>query len=400
MNVIKINNKTYKYESFWRPSKKKEVLDFNDEPLPFPTEGKEWQNRDIFIEQLRKVQEYLRRDRKHIEYERDNFKNCLLCHKKNITTGIFEIDDMRWEDGLIHYIKVHKIKPSVEFMDKIFSFQMNPNSRQNLGTIISSMGNIKSTMKRMNDKIYLKLSRNQIHILDALMEHGTYKKYVHNANKRAFYSEHAGLFDFNNTGLERIIIKGNTEHIPKSDDIFLPGEWLPGELDFEYVFHTHPPTEGIGGRVATDNVLYEFPSVGDINNFIEAYNENQLQGSIVIAPEGMYIIRKHKMDNNKIKKTNKFTSEARKKANEIQNLAIKKYDIEVDQVENKSFVDKDEFFNHIAQDKEFINLYNDFLNKIGVHIDYYPRIKDKFGFWIIDTIYLPIYVVEPDFNIG
>ena len=30
-----------------------------------------------------------------------------------------------------------------------------------------------------------------------------------------------------------------------------------------------------------------------------------------------------------------------------------------------------------------------------MYIDYYPRLKDKKNKWVIDTIYLPIYVIEP-----
>ena len=51
--------------------------------------------------------------------------------------------------------------------------------------------------------------------------------------------------------------------------------------------------------------------------------------------------------------------------------------------------------NLIDQNKTTINKLNSILTKYQMYIDYYPRIKDKKNKWVIDTIYLPIYVVEP-----
>jgi hypothetical protein len=48
------------------------------------------------------------------------------------------------------------------------------------------------------------------------------------------------------------------------------------------------------------------------------------------------------------------------------------------------------FYSEIAQDIVFLEGLNKILNKYDLHIDFYPRIKDNNGYWIIDTVYLPI----------
>ena len=389
MNVIKINNKAYKYESFWRPSYRKKIYDYYNVLLSYPKEGTEWQNRESFLEKLVDVQKSIIRSNNFIDYKREDYRDCLLCHKKNITKGVFQINKIRWEEGLTHYIDVHKIKPSGEFIDFIFGYMIDiTQSRINL-----KVGKFNSKIVINNGKKYLKMDRNQILILDALMKHGSYRKYIDNNNKNIYrYSEHAGLLDFNDTGLERIIVKGDTKRVnPGDNDIFLPEDFNPDELDFEYIFHTHPPTDGIGGR-AKDGILYEFPSVGDMLYFVDIHNETKVQGSIVIAPEGMYIIRNAKKGTNKINiDFNKFFRTAGQKLFTVEEDAIKKYGIDFT---------INEFYSKIAQDRTYINQFNKFLNKHGLNIEYYPRIKDSKGSWIIDTIYLPIYVVEPDYNIA
>ena len=71
---------------------------------------------------------------------------------------------------------------------------------------------------------YLKLDRNQILIMDALMKHGGYtRKYIDKKNRNIYrFSEHAGILDFNKLGLEKLIISGKTSRIDKGDeDIYL-----------------------------------------------------------------------------------------------------------------------------------------------------------------------------------
>ena len=101
----------------------------------------------------------------------------------------------------------------------------------------------------------------------------------------------------------------------------------------------------------------------------------------------MYVIRKHIHDDKKIKiDEDKMYNKISKLQRKIQYEAIKKY--------GTKFTSKD-FYSKVAQDKTYINKFNTVLKKYQMYIDYYPRLKDKKNKWIIDTIYLPIYVVEP-----
>ncbi len=386
MNVIKINKKLYKYESFWRNSKKKIIYDYNNDPLPWPKERDVWQNQQSFIKKLVDVQNHLMRKKNFISYEKEDYKNCLICHKKKITTGLYGMNNIRWEDGLLHYVKKHNIKPSDEFLDLIFMHEIRPKIER------TKIGKMKVKIVTDRNKKYLKLERNQINIMDALMIHGSYRQYVDKEKKTHFrYSEHAGLLDFDDNGLEKIIISGQTNRVDENDNIiFLPSR-IPDAYDYEYIFHTHPATPTPGGR-AVDGILYEFPSLSDVFHFIDHYNNGETQGSIIIAAEGMYIIRKKVFDNKKIKiDEDKFFREFRNALFKIEDDAIKKYGIKF----KSSF-----FYSTIAQDKKYINRLNKVLNKYKLHIDFYSRIKDSKGKWIIDTVYLPIYVIEPDFNIA
>lgn len=383
MNIIVDKNIKYKYESFWRDNKNKIIYDYNKNPRPFPKIGRKWYNKNLFLSQLDTVEKYLRLKNKFISYNNNNYKHCLICGQKNITTGLLELNKVRWENGLFHYIDKHNIKPSQEFIDLIFKFQLPEKHLQE-----RVIANITSTKYIQGEIQYLKIETNQMLIMDALMKHGSYdKKYSDKNNKSIFrYSEHAGLLDFNNNGLEKIIVSSNATRVDKDDSsIFLPKN-MPEAYDYEYIFHTHPATPKPGGRVMT-GILYEFPSVSDIFHFVQHYNNGNTQGSLVIAPEGLYNIRKHILDGEKLKfNENTFFKKLINIMQDVQDNAIDKYGTDFD-----SYT----FYSKIAKDTIYIDKINDTLHKFYLHIDFYPRIKDKRSRWIIDQVYLPIRVVEP-----
>ncbi|AYV80826.1 MAG: hypothetical protein Harvfovirus7_23 [Harvfovirus sp.] len=374
----------YRYESFWRTSESEDIRDSNGVKFPFPHQGdKYWTDKEQFKTKLIGVQNYLKIMKKFKKYPEQGHKDCLLCDAKNITTGSFNLNNIIWEDGLVHYVDIHNIRPSSEFVAAIYKF--NP--------IIKGTKNVQRTVKygsniyKIDDMKYLKLERNQIMIMDALMKHGGYtKKYVDKKNNSIYrFSEHAGLLDFRTGGLEKMIISGKTTRVDKEDDdIYLPKN-MPDALDYEYIFHTHPPTPKPGGRVKS-GILYEFPSISDLFHFIDHYNEGTTQGSLVIAAEGMYNIRKLIFDRKKIKiNEDKMYNEMRSTMKEAQTKAIDKYGTDFSTYE---------FYSKITQDREYIDMLNAVLNKYKLQIDYYSREKDEKGKWIIDTVYLPIYVME------
>lgn len=374
-------DKEFKYESFWRDKYNDSNKDSKGHIFPWPQEGKIWSDQDQFVNRLETVEKYLRFRNKYIPYDNKDAKSCILCGQKNISKGMFKLTNVYWEDGLKHYIKKHNIKPSSDFIELIYKFQ--PLKSKNKIKI----ARIKGVSYKISDVQYIKLDRNQIMIMDALMKHGGYtKKYIDRKNKNIYrFSEHAGLLDFNNSGLERIIISGNTNRVDRGDDeIFLPKN-IKDAVDYEYIFHTHPPTPKPGGRVKL-GILYEFPSPSDIFHFLDHFNDGVTQGSLVVTPEGMYNIRKLKFDRVKIKiDEDMMYDEIRDIFREVQDEAIKKYGMKFNTYQ---------FYSKIAPNRTYIEKVNTVLNKYEMHIDYFPRIKDTTGKWIIDTIHLPIYVIE------
>lgn len=382
MNTVSRDKITYQYESFWRATKEDNTRDSQGKRFPWPgSHSQPWGSRDQFLNKLVGVQNYLKSKDRFSDGVGDRNRDCLLCDAKNITTGTFNLNNVIWEDGLTHYITVHNVKPSQDFVDTIYRF--NPSARS-LGRTPVRLG---ADVYTINNMKYLKLERNQIMIMDALMAHGGYtRKYIDAKDKNVYrYSEHAGLLDFNDQGLEKIIISGKTNRVDKGDDdIYLPKN-IPEAFDYEYIFHTHPPTPKPGGRVKL-GILYEFPSISDIFHFIDHFNGGQTQGSLVITPEGLYNIRKLVFDRKKIKiNEDRMYDDMRNIMRDAQSKAIEKYGTE--------FTPHD-FYSKISQDKEYINMLNSVLNKYKMHIDYYSRERDDRGKWIIDTLYVPIYVVE------
>lgn len=382
MNIIFRNNVTYYYESFWRKSKNDNTRDSNGRRFPWPKRGeKYWTDKEQFKNKLTNVQGYLK-SANRFKTSNYNNKDCLLCNQKDITTGTFNLNNIIWEDGLMHYIDVHNVRPSSKFIELIYKFNPSPK-------FIKRIIKYGSQIYKIEDISYLKLDRNQIMIMDALMEHGGYsRKYIDNDNKVIFrYSEHAGLLDFNYFGLEKVIISGKTNRVDQGDEeIFLPKN-MSDAFDYEYFFHTHPPTPKPGGR-ASIGILYEFPSISDIFHFIDHFNDGETQGSLVVTPEGMYNIRKLVFDRKKIKiNENDFFKNLKDVMVNAQHQALKKY--------GAKFSTYD-FYSKIAQDREHINMINTVLNKYQIHIDFFPRERDDKGRWFIDTLYLPIYVIEKE----
>jgi len=377
MNIIKDDNKFYKYESYWRSKKDKKVNDHNGKLLPYPIKKKHLYNKEIILCKLKEVEMFLRRINRYKNYK--NNKDCLICGQKNITSGIFTLNNIRWEDGLQHYIDAHNTKSSDEFISKIIQFKQRYRKDNQI------LARVKGKIRKKNNSKYIKLDKNQILIMDALMIHGSYDKNYEDIRKHLFrYSEHAGLLDFNNNGLDKIVVSAKTTRIDKNDDdIFLPND-IEEAYDYEYIFHTHPATPKLGGRVK-NGLLYEFPSLSDIFHFIEHYNEGSTQGSIVITPEGLYNIRAYDLSKKIRINENQFYRKMRDVFEDTQQEAIDIYGIK--------FSDKI-FYTKIAQDIQYIKLINKELQKYNIYIDYYPRIKNKKGNWIIDTIYLPIIPIE------
>lgn len=380
-NIMIVNNRTYNLEKIWRKSKTDYTYDSKGKLFPFPKKGIIWSDIKNFIVILKSINNYLDAHKKYILY--DMPRKCLLCNKKNITTRRYYNMNMMWEDGFSHYIEKHYIEPSLLF--KKFIYRNTISKKINRMDNIDSNDNNKKTpfvIKKIKtfDTDYVMISRNQLLILDALMIHGGYtKKYIDTDKSNNKYSEHAGLLDFENNTLSKIVVSGKTHRVDTTDDeIYLPDD-MKEMLDYEYIFHTHPPTPKPGGRVK-NGILYEFPSVGDLYHFIDHHNEGNVIGSLVITTEGLYNIRKLKQDDeNIIIDDDELFNQYHKIFTEVQNKSIKKY--------GYNFTNNI-FFSKISQNTTYINDINMVLNKFNLNIDYYPRKKGKYNIWYIDTVFL------------
>lgn len=379
MNIIRKSNIDYFYEGYWRQSNDKIEYDIKGNIIPWPIDKNiPWTGIIFFIHKLRKTEEILKIKKSY--FPMNNKHDCKLCDKKNIASGMYVLNKIIWDDGLLHYIEVHNYKPHNDFIDYVYSYRGVDKKKDTI--------KLDGQLYTKDQLTFVKLDRNQIMIMDALMRHGGYtKKYIDSKNKDIFrYSEHSGLIDFNSKGVDKIIISGKTTKVDSTDDdIYFPKN-MPEAYDYEYIFHTHPPTPKPGGRV-TAGILYEVPSTNDIFHFINHFNNGETQGSIVITPEGLYIIRANDIYSTEINiDDEKLYKQIKIAYRKLQHDAILKY--------GEHFTNE-LFYSQIAQDTKFIYDINQVLNKYNINIDYYPRVKDSSGRWTIDSIYLPVRIVEP-----
>ena len=374
-NTLIIKNNEYKIEKLWREHKKDKNVDSKGKHYPYPATNKTvWSNKDNVIERLILIHTYLDMKKKYEKY--DEPKDCLICGEKDVSTKKYIYKKIIWEDGLKHYIENHNIEPTLEFKKFIFDYEtidklLKKNKKNKL---------ILSRITKKN-KEYVMINKNQLLILDALMIHGGLTKKYINDNSMV-YSEHAGLLDFEQHTLSKILVSGKTTRIDEGDnDIFMPMV-MEEMLEYEYIFHTHPPTPKVGGR-AKEGILYEFPSISDIYHFIDHYNDGKTIGSLVVAAEGLYNIRKINIESDKIKiDEDKLYKKYNRTFNKIQNDAIKKYGVDFN---------KNTFYKKISQDTTYIIELNNALNEFNLVIDFFPRKQDENGEWYIDTVFLVVY---------
>ena len=240
---------------------------------------------------------------------------------------------------------------------------------------------LKSKIYKKYDARYIKISKNQMRILESLYVDGSYDKKYYDSKNKLRYSEHSGLLDFGKSTLQRFIINAKQNISDKYDDKILLPDNMPDAFDFEYMFHTHPSTPKPGSRIK-EGFLYEFPSISDLEHFIDHHNFGNIQGSMIIAPEGLYII-KCIDPSKKVKiKEREFEDYLYNEIEKIQDDAIKKY---------KNKLDK--FNEIIANDKTYVDRLNLLIKEFNLKVFYKPRIKVN-NKWILDDLYLKVKPIE------
>jgi len=383
-NIFLDDNELFNYEMIWRTNQKaiQSDYDYFDKVKPFPKKyfnnpsHEHWLDHNInWGKKLIEIQKILTKKRKY-----KNLKKKLkdpLNKKNTITTKIYTFENFKWYDSYLYFIKEYTMKPSMMFKTFIDNIVIRNNTitikKNKLDAVKFS-----SSITKKNGVKYIKLKQNQLRVFDALFIDGSNKIFKSNSGQYKF-SEYSGLLDFDNGVLEKVVINTKATDDDDDDVILLP-ENIDDFYDYEFIFHTHPATDGIGGRVK-DGILYEFPSVSDLFHFAHHYNEGDTQGSIVIAPEGLYLIR---AINNKKKIAPKNITKV------INNLEDYFFEVQGEAIKKYPKINKKIFYTKIANDKTFIRKINNKISQYNIEIIYKSRQKIK-NFYVLKNIFLPVY---------
>jgi hypothetical protein len=244
-----------------------------------------------------------------------------------------------------------------------------------------------SKYRTVSKKKIFTVEKNDLFILDALMHDGGEQKYSHTNSNNLKYSEHGGLLDFDAHGLEKIIVTTRKESDRSDPEIYFPVVTNDVE-DYEFMYHTHPPTPTPGAR-ANIGIVYEIPSLSDINTFIITYIEGKTQGSIIVAPEGFYVIRALKK---KLKPENYQLEELMNSIMYMNYKYAEKY---------KFNVSVNTFYKKIIKNTKLQvklkKLIEKYTNK-ELTIDYFKRKEDSAGNWTLKKLYLVVTPKELNKN--
>lgn len=225
---------------------------------------------------------------------------------------------------------------------------------------------------------YIPFPSHSLLVLDAVWKQGSGRRYKYQS--RFLYSEHSGVLSVADKRVDQVIVLSNTNRVDPSDsEIFLPTN-SDAFSDYPYMFHTHPNNGSWGGRMK-DGIAYEFPSASDIYNFTEYYDKGKTQASIIVSPEGMYIIRP-------VTYVNKYSLDQHHYAginDTINNLETKAMSLIKGKVNDAA-----SFYKYISNNTRYIARFNNYLAKINVYIEYFPRILVN-GEWVLRPVYLPYF---------
>jgi hypothetical protein len=290
---------------------------------------------------------------------------CSKCSDKTY----YRLANIVWSESVVHKITSHQYYPTEYFIMVILNTCVIDNE------IINPP--IQLNNDNLNNFSYIPLNYNKLLIIDALMDHGSYPQYE--KDNMYIYSEHSGVITLKNKLIDTIIVSAETDRIDLHDKkIYLPNN-ISILSNHEYIFHTHPNATTYGGRI-NEGVLYEFPSANDIFNFIKYYNEGQVLASIIVAPEGIYVIRpivyksKYDIDVDLFYTLRKFIFR-------LEQMAIEK-------VKNiAELSNPDIFHTKVSCNFKYIKIYNKMIRSGNLFIEFYPREK-KNGEWRLMPINL------------
>jgi len=309
-------------------------------------------------------------------------KNAEVVHKSKSLFGKFicshckptyyyQLGNIVWGNTISHIISEHQRYPSEYFISVVLCTNIAN------GQIVNPP--VELTPRQISQFRYVPLHHNKLLILDALLNQGSFPRYQNGA--KFIFSEHSGGLTVKNSNIDNIIVFTDTNRTDLTDDtIFLPNN-SDKLVGYDFLFHTHPNTIKYAGRI-NEGILYEFPSANDIFNFVKYRTEGQAQASLILSPEGTYVIRPvvaarkiHQFDTDLFYYLKKFIIKLEKSAIRHNNRILSKLQ------------DPDIFHKHISTNYRYINLYNRLIRPANLFIEYYPREK-KNGEWVLKQIHL------------
>lgn len=310
------------------------------------------------------------------------------CHNNNMILHSFFFDNLHKIESALRpgdsYYKLSNIVWPTTLEDIIktqHKYPSEPFVKIILNTVVIDSHIINKPLVLPPDKIssleYIPLHHNNLLILDSLLSNGSCSRYE--SKNKQVYSEHSGVMTVKNNKIDKIVISTQTNRLDPSDTTILLPNNTDEMLTSPYLFHTHPNATDYAGRL-NEGIILEFPSVHDIFNFVKYVEVGQTQASIIVAPEGMYVIRSIIFDK-KFKIDKDFSQKLKSFILDLEELAIQ------NSFTSKNLSDPDIFHQVVGSELTYIESYNEFIKETNIMIEYYPRIK-KNGEWYLRPINL------------
>lgn len=368
VEILPSTDQTVNMESFWQFAG---LVDALGHPYPDPVDKPLWDSQ-LVEHKIARLQRHLRRRKRYIVLPE---WMCPLC-SNTVRNRVYEYHAMRWSSVLMHQITVHHWRPSRMFIDFIIGTTVAIN-RDDSSIVLAG------THGRTTTAPTVTIGYNQWAILDALMLAGGKRKW-HNPTdaRKKMYSEIVGYLTLEPSGTTTAvsnIVLGRSDVVDAQDNTILFPTPLEGVSEHKYYFHTHPPTPTVGARVR-DGILYEFPSPSDIQHFVIQQSYGKTKGSIILAPEGVYVIMRYARRDLVV--PDDTYAQYQRLIERIQSQSLR--ELKIHTVPSRRV-----YYSRVVPVTRYATMIDTFLKTIGLRLLYYPRrcVNSK---WIMTDVTLPL----------
>lgn len=342
------------------------------------------------VEQLVALQDFMRANK----LIRKGKKPTLPCHYNRAhavqDSSVYMLDDIVWTGQLLHYIEFHNYVPAPPFEKMLASIRYNELGMLTFHVPMEDILDLYRKQRADLDGVVIVqgkrekilITQDQLRLLDSLFIHSS-EKMLNNKD----YEETMAYMDFQHKSLEHIKVKVNRKYMFKGEDqqLFFHNINEVDAIDYEFMVHTHPLTPDLETRIEQDNIMFDFPSATDIISFIGMSSKHQAQGSIVIAIEGLYVIRALRDLSVVLLDKNEFQWEYNMRVYYLNERAIDTHYDEKFSIER--------FLQKIVHSRQYVDELNTFLRDYNVVIDYHPRVR-KNGRYVLPPFTVSVVPIE------